>query len=240
MALVIPLKRKDYLAIDDRLFFTKKTFIHLNNWINRDWINQHRLLQENAASMIILNDSLVLDQRLSSDTPLYDGAGKLVAQEEKQHIFNEKYERITPRRGENIDALFELQGGHRFSKVWNLYLSQDHIYSEDKGLNPSYSELLDPDTLMEDRGIDLVHYIKEAHTSQGLPRKDVKEGNFSYQYPRDGCFARFFADSDEVDLYCDGYPDDLNCSFGGRAKIFTENLKQFLEELRDKYKVSKK
>jgi hypothetical protein len=200
-------------------------------------LQQHELLQGNQAIMITLNDSLSLDQVLSGmKGKVYDGEGNLMVESELQRIFNERHERRIPWRAENLDALFESQG-HRFSKVNCLYLSQSHAYSEDEGLNPDYSEPLDTDTLMLDKKIDLVHFIREAHTSQGLPRQDVNEGDFYYFYPRDGSVAWFSAYSGRVGLDCNGDPDRFNHAVGVRTKISTGNLNHSLEELRDKYKV---
>src|SRR3989338_10488754 len=59
-------------------------------------------------------------------------------------------------------------------------ISSEHTYEEGK-IVPRYSETLDEDTLTCWKMISLKDYMARAHTRQGLPRKDVKEGNFFYE-----------------------------------------------------------
>jgi len=238
MTLVLPVSGKDYIHVPDtETHYTKSRIA-----FNKNWLQQHRLVQENGAEILILNDSLLLDQMcLDMNGKFYDGAGNAIPKDELQRIFNERNKIGMHYRGENIDALFEFHG-HKFSKIdyYPLYLSQSHAYSENEGLNPDYSEPLDTDTLMENRGIDLIHFIKEAHTSQGLPRKDVKKGDYFYFFPKGGAVAGLDADSVGFDLDCSRDPAGSDGSLGVRAKISTGNLNHFLEELRDKYKVPNK
>ena len=238
MTLVLPVSGKDYIQLPDTETHYTKSRIAFNN----DWLQQHILVQENGAEILILNDSLFLDRMcLGMEGKLYDGAGNAIPEDELQRIFNERNEIGIPYRGENIDALFEFHK-HKFSKIdyYPLYLSQSHAYSENEGLNPDYSEPLDTDTLMKDRGIDLIHFIKEAHTSQGLPRKDVKKGDYFYFFPKNRTVAMLGADSDWSYLSCNWDPANSYDGLGVCAKISTGNLKQFLEGLRDKYKVPNK
>ncbi len=84
------------------------------------------------------------------------------------------------------------------------------------------TEPLDEDTLMQDKlpRISLEDYV-ENPTSQGLPRKSVKEGSLWYWHPREGGVAGFVADADGAGLYCNGNP---RCSYSvvgvAVAKIF--------------------
>ena len=72
------------------------------------------------------------------------------------------------------------------------------------------------------------------------PREDVKQGNLVYWYPINRGMARLYADSDRAFLNCYRDPANSYDRLGSRAKISTGNLKQFLEELRDKYKIPEK
>ena len=237
MTLVLPTSASKYIHIPDTQDYIPKQSILQNH----NWLQQHELLQGNQAVMITSNDSVVLDQILLSEKA-YDGAGNLIDPSELRKIFNERHEVRNPWRAEYIDALFE-ERGHLFSREELLYLSQNHQYigKDSKGiiLIPKYSQELNPDTLRENRRIDLLHFIKEAHTSQGLPREDVKEGDFYYYRPVNGRVAGLGAGSVRAVLYCNWVPSSLGAGLGVRAKISTGNLNQFIEELRDKYKVHK-
>ena len=56
-------------------------------------------------------------------------------------------------------------------------------------------------------------------TKHGLPRKNTKDGDLYYWYPRsdNNSVARFFAYSDGADLYCYGVPSYSNSRLGVRA-----------------------
>src|SRR3989344_5507381 len=98
----------------------------------------------------------------------------------------------------------------------------DHDYKKEKtGLYVLYhkfnsrgnielvKELLDKDTLMEDKtpGINFEDYLNN-HTIQGLPKNNIKKGDLYYWFPRDdnNSVARFYANSDRADLYCSRNP----------------------------------
>jgi len=81
------------------------------------------------------------------------------------------------------------------------------------------SEILDKNTLMEDRQISLEDYLNNNHTSQGLPSKKVKSGNLYYWYPRsdNNSVASFFALSVRADLNCNWGSSYGDSDLGVRA-----------------------
>lgn len=110
-------------------------------------------------------------------------------------------------RAENTDAYFE-----KDNKGQIYVLS--HILSQDGQIK----QLIEPleDCLMEDRRIDIEHYLIN-HTSQGLPKKDIQKGNYFYYYPRDKSVARFVANSFWAGLNCGRHPGSSIGDFGVRA-----------------------
>ncbi len=81
------------------------------------------------------------------------------------------------------------------------------------------SEILDRNTLMEDKRISLEDYLNKNHTPQGLPNKNVKSGDLYYWYPRsdNNSVARFYADSVRTDLCCNRNRSYWDSDLGVRA-----------------------
>lgn len=117
--------------------------------------------------------------------------------ENHQDIYKEITEVRNPWRAEWLDADF---------KVKNKKL---HINSE----------VLDKNTLMEDKQISLEDYLFNNHTSQGLPSKKVKSGDLYYWYPRsdNNSVAGFDADSNRAYLVCYWGPSGRGSNLGVRA-----------------------
>ena len=113
-----------------------------------------------------------------------------------------------PWRAEWIDADFKVKNDV-------LYLNSAH----DSNLTPQYSEPLE-DCLREDKepGIDLDYWLKNA-TSQGLPPKNIPDGDFYYWAPmRDNnSVAGLNAGSYWAILYCDRDPANSGGRLGARA-----------------------
>ena len=232
MKLVLPINPSEYIHIlgtedyitQSRIF--SRIFLSKNLNLKR----QNELVHGNNALVLSLGDSLNLDKTLTNgileEISVEDGAGKVILPERLTQIFDERHAIGKVYRGEALDAVFG-DGNVRY-----------HVFSPE-GIK-QITECLDSNTLMLNKRIDLVHFIREAHTSDGLPRKDVKEGDFYYWFPISGAVAWLYACSDRAFLGC--YRGQSN-SYSGlrvRAKISTGNLKHFLQELRDKYKVPEK
>lgn len=117
--------------------------------------------------------------------------------ENHQDIYNEITELRNPWRAEWLGADFKV-------KNKKLYIN---------------SEVLDKNTLMEDKQISLEDYLFNNHTSQGLPSKKVKSGDLYYWCPRsdNNSVARFDAGSNGASLYCYGNPSTRGSGLGVRA-----------------------
>ena len=227
MTLVLSTSENDYICIPNTEDYITKSLIAKGY----NYHDQTKLVHGNGALILTLNDSLILDSTLISGISekylVYDGNGNNIESEELSLILDNRHAPIGNCRGENLDALFN-KGKISFYKLEN-------------GEFISVSESLHENTLMVDKRINLTDFVmnKNFHTSQGLPTQDIREGDFYYSYPRKGKVARLVADSSGAFLNYLMGPSNLNVGLGVRAKISTGNLKQFLEELRDRYKVQK-
>ena len=227
MNLVLPTSEKDYIHIPNTEDYITKNLI-----VGGNYFDQTKLVHGNGALILTPNDSIILDftliKRIRGEIELYDGKGDKIEPRESSLILDDRHAPAENYRGENLDAQFN-KGKISFYKLEN-------------GEFISISENLHENTLMVDKGINLVDFVmnENSHTSQGLPAQDIREGDFHYYYPRKGRVARVDAGTDGAFLDCDWGPSGSDVGFVGvRAKISTGNLKQFLEELRDRYKVQK-
>ena len=128
-----------------------------------------------------------------------------------QEIYNNITELRNLWRAEWLDADFKTKGK-------DLYINSNHVLDENGNILKYDSEILDKDTLMKDKGIDLENWL-ENPTSQGLPRKDVKKGSLYYWNPRsdNNSVVRFVADSDWSGLNCYWFPSYRDPERGVRA-----------------------
>ena len=227
MTLVLPTSEKDYIHIPSTEdYITKNLIVRGFNYFD-----QTKLVHGNGALILTPNDSIILDftliKRIRGEIKLYDGKGDKIKPRESSLILDNRHAPIGNYSGENLDARFN-EGKISFYKL-------------KKGEFISISENLHENTLMVDKGINLVDFVmnKNSHTSQGLPAQDIRKGDFPYYYPREGKIAGLNASTVGAVLDCDKGPHNSYGSVGVRARIFTGNLKQFLEELRDRYKVQK-
>ena len=133
--------------------------------------------------------------------------GKQADQSKLETYLKEIVEVRTPYRAEWLDAIFG-DNTIAYNKITNNGLKK-------------ITEQLDNDTLMENKipGISLESWLKNP-TIQGLPRKNIKEGDLYSWMPINGYVARFFAGSSRAILDCDGVPTSSGTGLGvRRAKI---------------------
>ena len=128
----------------------------------------------------------------------FDGNGKKIDKSESDSILDEITGVRSPGRDEWYEDSFT-QG------VGQLFLNKNYIL-DSESLVASYSKPLNTG-LMQDKipGIRLEHWVKQP-TSQGLPRKGIREGALYYWHPKANFAAWFDADSDWASLYCDRVP----------------------------------
>ncbi len=168
---------------------------------------------EEADSFMPTPELLAEFLRTCKSGKAYDGLKNRVDKKRLDKILEERLKVRDPWRGERLDHQYSLDKEGKLQVTYPKFVN---------GKLKVVTEILDPETLMEDRipGISLEKWI-ENPTSQGLPKKDVKKGNLRYLNPRDGYVARFDACSDGVDLRCAGDPQGSYDGLGvRRAKIF--------------------
>ena len=154
----------------------------------KNWFDSHKALQEQGKRMLI---------------PLEFVEFLKYTRENFPEIYRDVTEVRSPWRAEHLDAYFE-------KRKDGLYILTGNKTKEEK---------LDEDTLMEDRipGISLDDYIDRAHTSQGLPRRDVKKGNLYFWHPRNVSVASFLASDGRANLLCVRYLQARGFVIGVRA-----------------------
>ncbi|MBS3146737.1 hypothetical protein J4471_03500 [Candidatus Woesearchaeota archaeon] len=125
------------------------------------------------------------------------------------NALNENNKKVDPRRIEAIlDDILEARDPSRaewLNSRYEIKKENKKIYYMKfiKGSLLAVEEELDKDTLMEDKQINLDDWLRNP-TSQGLPRKNAKTGEFNYWYPRNGVVAGFGASSGRAYLDCFG------------------------------------
>src|SRR3990167_2547233 len=144
--------------------------------LDKDWFDSHKALQKQGNRMLMPIEFVEFLNHTKDNFP---------------EIYREITEVRSPWRAEYLDAYFE-------KRKDGLYILTG---------NRTKPEKLDEDTLMEDRipGISLDDYIDRAHTSQGLPRRDVKKGNLYFWHPRNVSVAWFDALGNRANLLCVRY-----------------------------------
>ena len=142
----------------------------------KNWFDSHKALQKQGNRMLMPIEFVEFLNHTKDNFP---------------EIYREITEVRSPWRAEYLDAYFE-------KRKDGLYILTG---------NRTKPEKLDEDTLMEYRipGISLDDYLSRAHTSQGLPRRDVKKGNLYFWHPRNGSVAGFGAYVSRAYLYCDRF-----------------------------------
>jgi len=110
---------------------------------------------------------------------VYDVSGRQVNSKLCEKFLIDSIAEQSPSRREHVDATYEVGEN-------GLEVHSRHIFNKDRKIIGYTSEVLDEDTLMEDKQIDAINYITKNHTSQGYFSKKVKPGSFCFCYPRKG------------------------------------------------------
>ena len=167
--------------------------------LGKNWFDCHKLLQQDNQRMLIIPEFIELLK---------------YTKENHKDIYDEITGVKNPRRAEWIDADFKV-------KNKKLYINYNHVLDLNGNLIPKNSEILDENTLMEDKspGISLEDYLNSDYTKQGFPNKKVSSEYLYYWYPRsnNNSVVRFDAGSVGAFLYCDGDPSLASPDLGVRA-----------------------
>jgi hypothetical protein len=162
----------------------------------KNWYETHKELQSNGLSMPTPIEFLESLKYIKANFP---------------ELYKEITEVRNPWRTNWLDADFKVKGK-------DLYINYNHVLDTSGNLVPKNSEVLDKNTLMNDKipGISLENFLEENHTSQGLPNKKVKSGDLYYWNPRsdNNSVARFSASSSRAGLICGRDPSYSNSVLG--------------------------
>ena len=168
-------------------------------FLGENWFNSHRKLQENGERMLILPEFIEFLKH---------------TKENYKEIYNEITEVRSPWRAELLDADFKVKDG-------KLHINYNHVLDSTGNLIPKNSEILDKETLMQDKtpGISLENYIGSNHTEQGLPNKNISSGDLYYWYPRrdNNSVAWFGAGVNRAFFDCDRDLSFVYSNLGVRA-----------------------
>ncbi len=185
----------------------------------KNWYETFEDLDKEGAHMLTIRQYVDFLNLLKSGN-VFSGAGNRVSSAILNKILYDILKVGGSYRAEWLDAKFRKQSKGILRKS---ELVIDYCHSIGNGqLQPKYSETLET-CLMKDRtpGIYLASWLADA-TSQGLPPRDIKQGDLYYWHPIDGLVARFDAYSDRALLCCSRNPRYSNPELGvrsARAKI---------------------
>ncbi|MFA4960393.1 MAG: hypothetical protein WC548_01900 [Candidatus Pacearchaeota archaeon] len=123
----------------------------------------------------------------------------------KNPLYKEITEVRSPWRSNWINVKFQ-------ERKKELYMISEKVI--EKGIRKNLSQKV-TDYLTQNKtpGISLDSWL-DSNNSHGLPSQNILDGNLYYWAPVSGSVARFFADSDWADFYCNGDPSDSYSSLG--------------------------
>lgn len=190
-----------------------RNYIGKISWF--DSLKANLLLGDSTLTLEEFNDfGRLLYKGMHEKIKVYNVSGKQLDSKFLEQVFYDITQVRNPWRAEWLDADFKVKGK-------DLYINYNHVLGADGNLIPRNSELLNRNTLMQDRtpGISLENWLDSSHTKQGLPSKKVKSGKLSSWYPRsdNNSVAGFNADSDWANLFCSSYPSGRDSGLGVRA-----------------------
>jgi hypothetical protein len=199
------------VALEDGLFFPleDEDFVYIpkikryvsreRTGFNGDYDACSKSLQMDGKRMITLPEFIRLLKYSKTKLPeLYDSITRLGTSE----------------RAEWIGASFN-------SINWQEEIMGYNYVSDSNGKLTSKSEILDRNTLMENKKISLNDYINKNHTPQGLPSKNVESGeeDLLYLCPNNNhsSATKFIVRSNGLVLTCCSYPSSHDLDLGVRV-----------------------
>lgn len=166
-------------------------------------------LGKKALNLREFNDAgRLLYQGMKGEINVYTVSGNKLDSKFLEKVFNDIYKVQDPWRSEWIDAYFKIDRKEMFVNYHISYKNGNIV---------KRSEKLDENTMMEKSRISLDDYLDKGSTKQGLPKFNIKRGDFDYWAPENEEVARFDADSSRAVLYCNWDPSDWFSFLGVRA-----------------------
>ncbi len=148
---------------------------------------------------------------------VFDVSGKKVDSKLCEKLLMDSIKVQSPWRANWVDA--DYKTGEK-----GLEIHSNHVFDKQGKIINYKSEVVDSNTLMEDKQIDVVDYITKNHTSQGHVTGKVKKGTFYFWHPRsdNNSVAGFGAGSDRAVLVCGWGPSYWGSFLGVRAAKLRE------------------
>lgn len=193
-----------------------RKFVGNNNWKQSLMLNQ--FLGVKTSNLPEEMDYLhLLYLGSQNEIKVYDGSGKQIDSKLCEKLLMDTIKAQIPWRANWIDADYKV--GKKEVEVHS-----DHIFDNKGNIINYKSEVLDEDTLKENKQIDFVDYITKNHTSQGQISKKVKSGNFYSWSPGidNNSVAWFSAFDARAVLSCGRLPSDWGSGLGVRAAKLRE------------------
>ena len=183
---------------------------------NNNWSESLRMAQALGVNGPILKEKVdylhLLYLGSQKKIKVWDVLGKQIDSKLCEKYLMDTIETKGDWRGEWIDNDFK-------TNEKGLEVHYNHIFDQEGNIINYKSEVLDKNTLMIDKQIDIIDFLTKNNTSQGNVHKDVKSGKFYSWFPRDdnNSVVWFIVDSGGAVLYCYGNPSDGSSSLGVRA-----------------------
>lgn len=189
----------------------KREFVGNNNWKQSMMLSQ--FLGVKATNLKEEVDYFHLLYLGSQDKiKVYDVSGKELDSKLCEKLLMDSIKVQSPWRGNWVDADYKI--GEK-----GLEVHSNHIFDKQGDIRGYKSEVLEGNTLIEDKQIDAIDYITKNHTSQGQISKNIKSGNFYSYFPRsdNNSVSRFYAGPNWADLNSNGDPSNWNPDIGVRV-----------------------
>jgi len=183
---------------------------------NNNWEESLRLVQSLGVKATNLKEEFdylhLIYLGSQNKIKVYDVSGKRVDSKLCEKLLMDSIKVQAPWRGNWIDADYKVEKN-------GLKVHSNHLFDKEGNITDFKSEVLDGNTLREDKQIDVIDYLTKNHTSQGHVSVKVKSGSFYFWSPGkdNNSVARFDAGSYWAVLVCNGYPQGRYANLGVRA-----------------------
>ena len=174
---------------------------------NKNWHQAKESLYLDGAFMITPRQFVDFINLLRSGN-VYNGLGVKLDSTRARTVLSDILEQKDPYRAEWLDAKFA-QSGKTLNVMYHRIKSDGSIEDVAEPLQECLMENKTP-------GISLDYWLRNA-TPQGLPPKNISDGNIHYYAPKNNTVAWFRADSVWVGLLADWDPASSDSSLGVRA-----------------------
>jgi len=205
----------DYIHFEQPYSFDIAISEDFGSCKGKDWYNQNKELLSNGYLMSNVLEGMTLFQNIvesykDNKKVLFDSAGNSI----KKGIIDDLYKFLTSDYNigswYNMNALFENRNGIWIMKeAINYDKPKDELIFQEKQIIVPITK----DCYVNFNNLTAEGFPKEKHSNKTYAQGE----NIHYWYPRNGCVARFLADSVRANLDCDWDPSNTDSSLGVHA-----------------------